>query len=231
MKESEMSASLLKRATLELIGTFILIIAATSVIINGKVSFLGIAFAPAIAVAIMIITIGPISGVHLNPAVSFAFLLAKRMRLKDFLAYVAAQILGSILAALVVSIVFTQAVAGQFDNGITHLAPGVSFLMGFIIETVLTFTLIVAIFIAIDPNRNLTPHTIAISIAGVIVVQILAFGTTTGASFNPVRWLGPAVASGHFTNAALYLLSPFIGSALAVIAQPYLSSDPGRSPA
>ena len=93
-----MSESLVKRATLELVGTFILITAATSVIVNGKVSFMGIALSPAIAVAIMIITIGPISGVHLNPAVSFAFLLAKRMWLKDFLAYVIAQILGSILA-------------------------------------------------------------------------------------------------------------------------------------
>lgn len=226
-----MSESLIKRATLELVGTFILITAATSVIVNGKVSFMGIALSPAIAVAIMIITIGPISGVHLNPAVSFAFLLAKRMWLKDFLAYVAAQILGSLLAALAIRLVFTQAVAGQFNNGVTSLAPGVTFLMGFIIETVLTFILVITIFIATDPHRNLTPHTIAISIAGVIVVQILAFGTTTGASFNPVRWLGPAVASGYFTNAALYLLSPFIGGALAVVAQRYLSSDPGRSPA
>jgi len=226
-----MSASLLKRATLELIGTFILIIAATSVIINGKVSFLGIAFAPAIAVAIMIITIGPISGVHLNPAVSFAFLLAKRMRLKDFLAYVAAQIIGSILAAFTIRAIFTQRVAGQYNNGVTSLAPGVTFLLGFIIETVLTFILVVTIFIVTDPHRNLTPHTVAVSIAGVIVIQILAFGTTTGASFNPVRWLGPAVASGYFTNAALYLLSPFVGGALAVIVQRYLSSDPGRSPA
>jgi glycerol uptake facilitator-like aquaporin len=82
-----------------------------------------------------------------------------------------------------------------------------------------------------DPHRNLTPHTIAISIAGVITVQILAFGTTTGASFNPVRWLGPAITSGYFANSALYLLSPFIGGALAVIGQRYVSSDPGRSPA
>jgi len=221
----------MKRAALELVGTFILITAATSVIINGKVSFMGIALSPAIAVAFMIIAIGPISGVHLNPAVSFAFLLAKRMWFKDFLAYVLAQALGSILAALTIRAIFTQAVAGQFNNGVTSLAPGVTFLLGFIIETVLTFILVVTIFIVTDPHRNLTPHTVAVSIAGVIVIQILAFGTTTGASFNPVRWLGPAVASGYFTNAALYLLSPFVGGALAVIAQRYLSSDPGRSPA
>jgi len=221
----------MKRAALELVGTFILITAATSVIINGKVSFMGIALSPAIAVAFMIIAIGPISGVHLNPAVSFAFLLAKRMSFKDFLAYVLAQVLGSLLAAFSIRAIFTQTVAGQFNNGVTSLAPGVTFLLGFIIETVLTFILVVTIFIVTDPHRNLTPHTVAVSIAGVIVVQILAFGTTTGASFNPVRWLGPAVASGYFTNAALYLLSPFIGGALAVIAQRYLSSDPGHSPA
>jgi aquaporin Z len=226
-----MSQSLMKRAALELVGTFILITAATSVIINGKVSFMGIALSPAIAVAFMIIAIGPISGVHLNPAVSFAFLLAKRMSFKDFLAYVLAQVLGSLLAAFSIRAIFTQRVAGQFNNGVTSLAPGVTFLLGFIIETVLTFILVVTIFIVTDPHRNLTPHTVAVSIAGVIVVQILAFGTTTGASFNPVRWLGPAVASGYFTNAALYLLSPFIGGALAVIAQRYLSSDPGHSPA
>lgn len=226
-----MGESIIKRATLEFFGTFILITAATSVIINGKVSFMGIALAPAIAVAAMIITIGPISGVHLNPAVSFAFLLAKRMWLKDFLAYIVAQALGSIAAAYAIRLIFTQAIAGQFRNGVTSLAPGVSFVLGFVIETILTFILILTVFIVTDPHRNLTPHTIAISIAGVITVQILAFGTTTGASFNPVRWLGPAITSGYFANSALYLLSPFIGGALAVIGQRYVSSDPGRSPA
>ncbi len=226
-----MQHTLLKRSIVELLGTFFLIFAATGVIINKSFDLLGIALAPGIVVTILIITSGHISGIHLNPAVSFAFLLAKKMTVQEFLVYCVAQFAGATAAALTLRAAFTQSVASQVRNGVNTLAPSVTFVQGFLIESVLTIILVLVIFsIAVDkenPRASWAPLAVGLT----IVVNIMAMGPITGACFNPVRWFGPALAGGYWENASLYLLAPMVGAALGVAFFRYLSSGAGDKPA
>ena len=100
--------TLARKAIAELLGTFVLVCFATGVIISGVVPFMGLALSPALAVFILILTLGYISGAHFNPAVSLAFLLLKQMNLKEFITYVLAQLAGSAIAALSMFVIFLK---------------------------------------------------------------------------------------------------------------------------
>ena len=225
-----MQHSLLKKSIVEALGTFALLFAATGVIINKSFDLLGIALAPGIVVAILIVTSGHISGIHLNPAVSFAFLLAKKMTPNEFFAYLVAQFIGAAAASFALRSIYTESVASVVRNGVNTLAPGTSYVTGFAIELVLTFILVMVIFaIAIDkdnPRASWAPVAVGLTIA----VNNMAMGPITGACFNPVRWFGPALAGGYWENSSLYLVAPMIGAAIAVPFFTYLSSGPGRKP-
>ena len=197
--------------------------------INNSFNLLGISLAPAIAVTVLVISAGHISGTHLNPAVSFAFLIAKKSSGRDFLAYTFAQFLGAGLASLALRKIYTEEVASTFRNGITSLASGTSYFSGFAIEATLTFLLVFVIF-TVTQKENSNILLAPIAIGSTIAINIMTMGTTTGASFNPVRWFGPALAGGYWENASLYLLAPFVGAGVAVLFFSYLSSGTGRSP-
>ena len=104
---------MLKKLAVELFGTYLLVIAATGVIISQDVPFIGIAASPAIAVMIMILVLGHFSDVHLNPAVSLAFLILKKISLKTFIAYVGWQLVGGAFGALTLKAIYTQKVAAE----------------------------------------------------------------------------------------------------------------------
>ena len=226
-----MQYSLLKRSIVEALGTFCLLFAATGVIINKSFDLLGIALAPGIVVTILIISSGHISGVHLNSAVSFAFLIAKKMTLQEFFVYVLAQVIGAVAGSIALREIFTQDVASQVRNGVNTLSSKTSFATGFLIELALTMILVLVIFaIALD-KKNPSASWAPVAVGLTIVINIMVMGPISGACFNPVRWLGPAVAGGYFENASLYLVAPMLGGALAVPLFFYLSSGAGRKPA
>jgi aquaporin Z len=108
---------MLKKLAVEFFGTYLLVIAATGVIISQDVPFIGIAASPAVAVMIMILALGHFSDVHLNPAVSLAFLILKKISLKTFMAYVGWQLVGGAFGALTLQAIYTQKVAAQVKMG------------------------------------------------------------------------------------------------------------------
>jgi aquaporin Z len=222
--------SSVQKYTAELIGTFVLVLvgcgsAATA---GEQLGFLGIAVAFGLSIVAMAYVIGPISGCHINPAVSLAMLLGKKLSGKDFVGYVIAQTIGAIAgAALLYAIIDStgQTVAGLGQNGFGEgYGIGISALMAVIVEIVLTFVFIYAILgvTASSDNRSTAGIVIGLSL---VLVHILGIGLT-GTSVNPARSFGPALLLGGDALSQLWVFvtAPFIGAALAAFAYRVLNS-------
>lgn len=207
---------MLKRLAVEFVGTYLLVIAATSVIISQSVSLIGFAASPAIAVMIMILLLGHFSDVHLNPAVSLAFLLLKKISLRTFLAYAGWQLVGAAFASLTLQAIFTQKFAVQVQNGIPLLSPKVTYLTGFAIELIATAILVLVILLMTQDKANKNMNSAPLVIGLTIFILILITGPIEGAGFNPARWFGPALASGYWDNWSIYTIAPMFGGLLGV---------------
>jgi aquaporin Z len=205
---------MLKKLAVEFFGTYLLVIAATGVIISQDVSFVGIAASPAIAVMIMILALGHFSDVHLNPAVSLAFLILKKISLKTFAAYVGWQFVGGACGALTLQAIYTQKVAAEVKNGIPALSPTATYLTGFVLELVMTAILVLVILLMTQDKANKNMASAPLAIALTIFVLILITGPIEGTGINPARWFGPALAGGYWENWTIYTIAPLLGGVL-----------------
>jgi len=205
---------MLKKLAVEFFGTYLLVIAATGVIISQEVSFIGIAASPAIAVMIMILALGHFSDVHLNPAVSLAFLILKKISLKTFMAYVGWQFVGGAFGALTLQAIYSQKVAAEVKNGIPALSPKATYLTGFVLESVMTTILVLVILLMTQDKANKNAALAPLAIALTIFVLILITGPIEGTGINPARWFGPALAGGYWENWTIYTIAPLLGGAL-----------------
>jgi aquaporin Z len=218
----------------ELFGTFVLVFAglSTAVIAGGQVGNVGVAFAFGLSLMAMAYTLGPISGCHINPAVSLGMFLSKRMPLKEMLGYWAAQSIGAVFAAGVVLAIangapggYNAAVSGLAATGYgAHSPGGYGLWAGFLAEMFLTMLLVVTVLGATDDRA---PAGFAgIPIGLILTVLILAGIPVTNGSFNPARSIGPAVWVGGWALEQLWLfiLAPFAGAILA--SRVYLAIKP-----
>ena len=204
---------LLRRALMaELIGTFALIFFGPGAAVvdaqTGKLGHLGVALVFGLTVTVVIAALAPISGAHINPAVTFALTLAGKFPRGRALPYVAAQLVGASLAAFLLLALFGM----KGDLGVT--VPAGSVLQAFLLETVMTF------FLALVVLRSGLPW----AVGGVVALEVVMGGLITGASMNPARSFGPALVSGVWTAHWLYWIAPLLGAALAVAASHFLSS-------
>ncbi len=221
----ETSKSYVKPLIAELIGTFAFVfIGAGSIITNtltqGAIGTLGIALAHGLALSIMITVFAATSGGHINPAVTIAMLVTRRIAPLLGLLYIVAQLVGATLAGLLLRAVYPQAVWQAAQLGTPTLAPGVSFGTGVLVEAVLTFFLLLAVFgIAVDPRHaQIGGFGIGLTVA----LDILMGGALTGASMNPARTFGPALAGGFWQNDLVYWIGPIIGAVLAALIYEYV---------
>jgi len=205
---------MLKKLVVEFFGTYLLVIAATGVIISQNVPFIGIAASPAIAVMIMILALGHFSDVHLNPAVSLGFLLLKKISLKTFFAYVGWQLVGAAFGALTLKAIYTQKIAAQVQNGVPAMSKNATYLTGFVLELVMTAILVLVILVMTQDKANKNATSAPTAIALTIFVLILITGPIEGTGINPARWFGPALAGGYWDNWTIYTIAPLIGGAL-----------------
>jgi aquaporin Z len=200
----------------EFYGTFILVFIGTgSIAFNPNADLITVAFAFGLAVILAIYTIGHISGAHLNPAVSLAMVLDRRLSWTDFGIYLLGQILGAFFASL--TILMGSGLALFQGLGSTTFEMNTSVVMVILIEMFLTFMLVYLI-LAASQRKSLQPFLgliIGLSLVGLILVG----GPVTGASFNPVRSLIPALLEGGISlqQAWVYVVGPLLGSMLAVI--------------
>jgi aquaporin Z len=211
----------------EFVGTFALIfIGAGSIVTDsltqGKVGLLGIAAAHALVLSIMVSAIGHISGAHFNPAVTFALLLAHRIKLTLAILYMVTQLIAAVIGAWFLLAIFPSSAWQPVHLGTPGLGNGTGFGAGVLLEAVLTFFLVFAVFgIAIDargPFKGIAGFGIGL----VLGFDILVGGPLTGAAMNPARTFGPAVASGFWDNHLVYWLGPLIGAAAAGLLYGYV---------
>ena len=214
----------------EMFGTFVLVFAGlgTAVIAGGQVGNVGVAFAFGIALMAMAYALGPVSGCHINPAVSFGMWLSKRMSIGEMVGYWIAQAVGAIVASGVVLFIVKGAAygAGQYGSAVTSLAgaangygdhsPGhYTMAAAFVAEMFLTMLLVLTVLGSTDKRA---PEGFAgIPIGLILTAMILCGIPVTNGSFNPARSIGPAVFVGGWALGQLWLfiVAPLAGAVLA----------------
>ena len=209
----------------EFVGTFVLVFGGvgSAVLAGTKIGFLGVAFAFGLSLLAMVYTIGPISGCHINPAVTFGVFLAKKVQAKVALLYVLAQICGAVLAAgLILAIAhgapggYDAGTAGLGANGYgLHSPGGYSMASALTIEIILTFFLVLTVLGTTDIKAPVGFAGLAI---GLVLTLIHLVGIpVTNTSVNPARSIGPALFVGGWALSQLWLfiVAPLIGSAIA----------------
>lgn len=214
----------MKNFVAELIGTFTLVLfgCGSAVLAGGEVGQLGISFAFGLAIVAMAYGIGPISGCHVNPAVSFGAFVAGRMPMNTMLQYWAAQFIGATLGAAVLYLIASgQAGYSLGGNGLGQNGWGAGYLgeynltAALVFEVVATFLFLVVI---LGATQKAAPGMVAGLAIGLTLVVIHIVGIqVTGVSVNPARSFGPAVLVGGqaISQLWLFLIAPLIGAGLA----------------
>ena len=202
----------------EVLGTFMLVFFGTGAVVtntttNGAVTLLGIALAFGLIVMVVIYILGDVSGAHLNPAVTVGLLAARRVPVSTAVPYIICQIVGALLASLLMHVLFPTDPASL---GATLPGANVLPYQVFILETIVTFLLVFTV-LNVTVGAKEKGITAAIAIGFSITVDILFAGPLTGASMNPARSIGPAVVSGHLEYLWIYIAAPVLGAVLAAL--------------
>jgi aquaporin NIP len=192
-----------RRLFAEAVGTYFLVVVGCGAVVVDR---------PAAAIAFFLVVLaligglGHISGAHFNPAVSLSFLLTRRLSGRRFLSYAGAQSIGAVLAGFTLRVIWPDRPA---NLGATVPAIGAG--RAVLVEAVLTALLMLVIAsVATDARAVGVPAGLAI--AAVVGATSFAFGPLTGASLNPARSFGPALASGQWSHFWVYLLGPCVGA-------------------
>ena len=177
-------------------------------------NLVAIAMAHGLAIAILVSATANISGGHINPAVSIAAVLTRKISVTRGGMYVIAQVAGAILGALLLKAVIPDSLEGGL--GSHAILPEIGVTGGLIVEIVLTFALVFVVFAtAIDPKGP--SHLAPLAIGGAVLVIHLVAVPLTGASVNPARTIGPALAAGQWADHWVYWAGPLLGGAIASI--------------
>lgn len=224
----------------EFIGTFVLIFAGTGAVMvdqigNGAVTHLGISIVFGAVVTALIYSLSHISGAHFNPAVTLAFWSSGFLRRSLVVPYILAQLLGAIAASGLLRISL-----GAVGNLGATMPRNGDWLQSLVLETVLTFILMLVIFGSglesrSERLRQRRAHArfAGIAIGLTVALEAACMGPITGASMNPVRWrslserdsLAPALVGGNLEHQWLYWVAPILGAQLAMVVYRHLSNN------
>jgi MIP family channel proteins len=208
------------------IGTFTLVFAGCGAIVidsvsGGQITHVGVGLVFGLVVAAMIYATGHLSGAHLNPAVTLGFVVARHLPPRRMAGYWLAQVLGAIVAALCLRLLF---------GDVAHLGatlPSGSDWQSFVLEIVLTFFLMFVIM-AVATDTRAVGQAAALAIGATVGLCALFAGPISGASMNPARSLGPALVSATWMAQWIYLTAPFLGAALAALTYRWLRLSTSR---
>ena len=214
--ENEMSIPrLLTRSAAEAVGTFVLVFAAAGSVMvtelsNNQVSSLVPSFGSGLVVAAMVYVFGPISGAHINPAVTLVLALSKHMPWRHTPAYWAAQIAGASAAAGTLRLMLGNAA------GLGGHSPSGGNLESLSMEIVLTFILLLVIS-AVVANPSRLGSVSGVIIGGTVFLGTMLGESVSGGSMNPARSFGPALVGWTWTHHWLYWVGPIIGAAAGAV--------------
>jgi MIP family channel proteins len=215
----------------EALGTFLFFFVGAGAVVLGAHNpdanggLVGIALAHGLALAVLVSALGPISGGHFNPAVTFGVWITGRIEPALAGMYVVAQLAGAVVAGLALRAVFPEPSWEPVALGTPALDLSIGVTGGIIVEAILTAVLLIAVFgTAIDRRA---PKLGGLAIGLAVAADILMGGPLTGAAMNPARWFGPAVASGTFADWYVWWIGPLLGAAAAALVYRYALEDRG----
>jgi len=202
----------------EFLGTFTLCFIGQGAIVAQQVmapgsGLLPIAAAHGLALCVMVSSLGAVSGGHFNPAVTLSFVVTGRQRPASALAYWIAQLLGAVAASFLLVSLFPTEIWMTSKLGAARLLPVLSPAGGVVIEFVLTFFLVTAVWGTAVDERH--PPIGGFGIGLAVAMDILMGGALTGAAMNPARAFGPALVAGVWENHWIWWVGPLLGGAAA----------------
>ncbi len=206
------------RLIVEFLGTFILVtVAAGSGVINhyvgtNPISRTAAVIAPGAVVMAMIYALGPLSGLHINPAVTVAFTARRVFRAVWALPYVVVQFAGAICAALVLQAMYSHVAAG---GNYPIAKPGGEW-RSLVMEIILTAILVTVILNTATGYRSIG-HNAALAVGATVALLGLFASPISGASMNPARTLGPDIVAWDFTGWWVYVVGDLVGAVVAVV--------------
>lgn len=213
-----MQPDLTKRLAAEVVGTFGFFFAGFCGIASldtqgpSAIQAVGIAAGFGFGLGLMIFAFGHISGGHFNPAVTLGLTAARRFSPADLLPYWAAQIVGGLIAAVLIRLIFSHAL---LLTVLTEPGRGISVGKALLLEGVFTFLFVLVIAtVATDDRAPWNGVFAPFAIGLFIFTAATVCGPLSGGSFNPARSLTPAIVAGHFTNIWIYLVGPLVGGAV-----------------
>ena len=224
-----MNSNSLQIFAAEAIATFALCFVGVLAIAAPGGSLVTVALAHGLTIAVMVAAVGAVSGAHINPAVTFGFVITGRMGLAKGGLYWIAQLAGAAIAGfLLLAILDGSVLATAVDGGAKGIVAGgtpqlggVDVMSGILLEVVTTFFLVFVIFgTAVDDRAPKYVFPLAIGLT--VALDIMAIGPLTGAAMNPARHFGPALASGMWENVVVYWVGPLIGGALGAMTQHFV---------
>ncbi len=213
----EQRPRLLRRAAAEGLAAFALVFAGCGAVITnathqGALGAVGVSLVFGLIIMAMIYATGHLSGAHINPAVTIAFTLTRHFPVRDAIAYISAQLAGATIAAFVLLAAWADKPA-QLGSTVPTVATGTALLYEVILTALLMF-----VIIAVATDTRAVGAAAALAIGGTVGLDALFGGPITGASMNPARSFGPALASGTWTDFWIYIIGPLVGAALGAFA-------------
>jgi MIP family channel proteins len=218
-------------AVAEFLGTFVLVFVGCSVAVSGALEravagppydSLAVALAFGIALVVVVAATGPVSGGHVNPAVTIGQAAIGKFPWSQVPLYVAAQLAGAIVAALAVWICFGDAARDDANLAATSLAEGVSVGRGLITEALITFILVFTVGLVASDPRVPSAQIASIAVGFALAAAVFVGGPLTGGGVNPARSLGPMLVSGQLDDFWIYIIGPLIGGLLGAFAAAFV---------
>ncbi|HEY3683521.1 MAG TPA: MIP family channel protein [Streptosporangiaceae bacterium] len=219
----------------EFVGTLLLVFfgAGTATFGIETMGKLGVALAFGFILLALVYAIGPISGCHVNPAVTLGMLIGRRIGLADAIAYVIAQVAGGIVAAALLKLLTTWGKVKDETGGLGTNSYGEHISMGgaFVLEIILTFLLVFVVLMV--TGEAAAPGFAGLAIGISLAVIHLAGIPLDGTSVNPARSLGPAIFAGGtaLSQVWLFIVAPLVGGAVAAVVWPLVRSTEDAPPA
>ena len=213
-----------RRAAAEGLATFALVFAGCGAVVanaryDAALGAVGVSLVFGLVIMVMVYATGHLSGAHINPAVTVAFTLSRHLPGRDAAAYIVAQILGATAGALVLLAVWPDQ-----PGNLGATVPSVGLGSALVYEIVLT-ALLMFVIMAVATDTRAVGAAAAIAIGGTVGLDALFGGPVTGASMNPARSFGPALAAGEWTDFWIYVVGPMLGAMLGAFAYQAVRGD------
>lgn len=206
-----------KAVLAEFIATLALIFVGAGAVVMTAIAdggLVGVALAHGLVLAIMVSVTGHISGGLVNPAVAIGLWVTGKLDTSRAAAYIAAELLGAIAGALLLRLVTPDAIFDAASGGtpLVNAAQGMGVGKAVVLEAILTFFLVFAVYGTAVDDRGVFPKTAGLTIGLVLTFDILVGGPLTGAAMNPARQLGPALVAGEWSDWWVYWVGSIAGA-------------------